>query len=55
MYIFSINNEKNEKTFKLMPTFYYGTEDTGKGGGLDSKGGFLAKLHPNERVVDASS
>jgi hypothetical protein len=28
-----------------------GTEDTGKGGNLDKDGGFLAKLHPNERVL----
>jgi hypothetical protein len=28
-----------------------GTEDTGKGGSLDKDGGFLAKLHPNERVL----
>jgi hypothetical protein len=28
-----------------------GTEDTGQGGNLDKDGGFLAKLHPNERVL----
>jgi hypothetical protein len=28
-----------------------GVEDTGKGGNLDKDGGFLAKLHPNERVL----
>jgi hypothetical protein len=33
--------------------FYEGTEDTGKGGRLDSKGGFAAILHPNERVMTA--
>ena len=36
-----------------LPTFYDGTEDTGKGGeGVDGKGGFKAVLHPHERVVD---
>ena len=36
-----------------LPTFYDGTEDTGKGGeGVDGKGGFQAVLHPHERVVD---
>jgi hypothetical protein len=34
-----------------LPTFFDGTEDTGKGGGVDGKGGFLSVLHPNERVV----
>jgi hypothetical protein len=34
-------------------SFYEGTEDTGKGGRLDSKGGFAAILHPNERVMTA--
>jgi hypothetical protein len=34
-------------------SFYEGTEDTGKGGKLDSKGGFAAVLHPNERVMTA--
>ncbi|MEI7803621.1 MAG: hypothetical protein WCI97_13285, partial [Bacteroidota bacterium] len=33
--------------------FYEGTEDTGSGGGLDSKGGMLAVLHPHERVLTA--
>lgn len=28
-----------------------GTEDTGKGGDIDSDGGFMAILHPNERVL----
>ncbi len=34
-----------------LPTFFDGTEDTGKGGGIDGKGGFLSVLHPKERVV----
>ena len=34
-------------------SFYEGTEDTGRGGKLDSKGGFAAILHPNERVMTA--
>jgi len=33
--------------------YYEGTEDTGSGGGLDSKGGMLAVLHPHERVLTA--
>lgn len=38
-----------------MPTFFDGTEDTGKHGeGVDGKGGFHAILHPNERVVPKS-
>ncbi len=32
---------------------YEGTEDTGSGGDLDSKGGFIAKIHPHERVMTA--
>lgn len=36
-----------------LPAFYEGTENTGKGGGQDSKGGFTAILHPNERVMTA--
>ncbi|CAD8327905.1 hypothetical protein [uncultured phage] len=34
--------------------FYEGTEDTGKGGGVDGKGGFHAVLHPHERVIPKS-
>lgn len=35
-----------------LPTFFEGTEDTGKNGqGIDGKGGFLSVLHPNERVL----
>jgi hypothetical protein len=37
--------------FSDLPVFYEGTEDTGKGGRVDNKGGFKAVLHPNERVV----
>ena len=38
-----------------LPTFFDGTEDTGKNGnGVDGKGGFHAILHPNERVVPKS-
>lgn len=36
-----------------LPAFFEGIEDTGKGGGLDVKGGFLSVLHPNERVMPA--
>ena len=37
-----------------LPSFYEGTEDTGKvGKALDSKGGRLAVLHNNERVLTA--
>jgi TP901 family phage tail tape measure protein len=36
-----------------LPAFYEGTENTGKGGNLDDKGGFTAILHPNERVMTA--
>ena len=36
-----------------LPAFYEGTENTGAGGNLDSKGGFQAILHPNERVMTA--
>lgn len=36
-----------------IPGFYEGTEDTGKGGKVDSKGGFVSILHPKERVVAA--
>lgn len=34
-----------------LPAFKDGTEDTGRGGGLDGYGGFHAILHPNERVL----
>lgn len=37
-----------------LPMFYEGTEDTGKGGGVDGKGGFHAVLHPHERVIPKS-
>lgn len=33
-------------------SFFEGTEDTGSGGNLDSKGGFLAVLHPKEAVLN---
>lgn len=35
------------------PSFFVGTEDTGKGGNEDNKGGFKAILHPHERVLTA--
>lgn len=38
---------------EALASFYVGTEDTGAGGNLDSKGGMLAVLHPNERVLTA--
>lgn len=34
-------------------SLFDGTENTGRGGNVDSKGGFHAILHPNERVVPA--
>jgi len=34
-----------------LPTAYDGIEDTGNGGNLDGKGGFLGVWHPRERVV----
>ena len=36
-----------------LPAFFEGTENTGKGGNVDEKGGFHAVLHPNERVMTA--
>jgi hypothetical protein len=37
-----------------LPSFFVGTEDTGKNGkGVDGKGGFVSILHPNERVMTA--
>ena len=37
---------------RALPAFEKGTEDTGEHGyGVDGKGGFLATLHPNERVL----
>jgi hypothetical protein len=39
------------KTLAGLLSAYDGTEDTGTGGNLDEKGGFLAKLHPHERIV----
>lgn len=38
---------------RTLPAFYDGTENTGKGGDVDNKGGFLSVLHPNERVMTA--
>lgn len=38
---------------RTLPAFYEGTENTGKGGDVDNKGGFLSVLHPNERVMTA--
>jgi hypothetical protein len=37
-----------------LPMFYDGTEDTGRGGGVDGNGGFHAVLHPHERVIPKS-
>lgn len=37
-----------------LPIFYEGTENTGPGGKVDSKGGFHAILHPGERVLTAA-
>jgi hypothetical protein len=34
-----------------LPAFYEGTENTGKGGKVDNKGGFLAINHPKERIM----
>ena len=36
-----------------IPAFYEGTDNTGKGGNLDSNGGFLAVLHENEMVLNS--
>lgn len=36
-----------------LPLFFEGTEDTGAGGKVDNKGGFLAINHPNERIMTA--
>lgn len=36
---------------ETLPTAFDGTIDTGNGGKIDNKGGFLSVLHPNERVV----
>lgn len=36
------------------PSFFVGTHDTGRGGRLDNKGGFLAINHPNEAIIPAS-
>jgi hypothetical protein len=38
---------------RALPAFYEGTENTGKGGNVDDKGGFHAILHPEERVMTA--
>ncbi len=39
-----------------LPSFFEGTEDTGKvSNALDSKGGRLAVLHDNERVIDKAN
>ena len=39
---------------RAIPAFFEGTEDTGTGGNIDNKGGFVATLHPHERVVTES-
>lgn len=39
---------------RAIPAFFEGTEDTGTGGNVDNKGGFVATLHPHERVVTES-
>lgn len=36
-----------------LASFFDGTEDTGNGGNVDNKGGFVSILHPNERVMTA--
>jgi len=36
---------------KALPAFYEGIEDTGSGGNVDNKGGFLSILHKRERVM----
>lgn len=35
-----------------IPGFFLGTEDTGPGGDVDGKGGFLSILHPREKVFN---
>ena len=37
---------------KAFPLFFDGTEDTGTGGTVDNKSGFMAVLHPHERVMN---
>ena len=37
---------------KAFPLFFDGTEDTGAGGAVDNKSGFMAVLHPHERVMN---
>lgn len=39
---------------KTLASFYDGTEDTGTGGKVDDRGGYLAVLHPHERVMTAN-
>ena len=34
-----------------LPSFLEGVEDTGKGGDVDNKGGKMAIIHPNERIM----
>ncbi len=67
--VFSANAEEDPKTalsktikdvslltsfIGALPSFFVGTEDTGKvGSGLDSNGGRLSILHDNERVMTA--
>jgi len=36
-----------------LASYFDGTEDTGNGGKIDNKGGFISVLHPNERVMTA--
>ena len=38
---------------RSLPAFFEGTENTGNGGNVDNKGGFLSILHPKERVMTA--
>ncbi len=33
-----------------LPAFLKGTDDTGSGGDIDGKGGFLSVIHPNEQI-----
>jgi len=49
----AVNVALLQSIFASLPAFYDGVEDTGEGGNIDSKKGFLAVLHPHERVLTA--
>ena len=49
----AINVSLLQSLLTSLPAFYDGVEDTGSGGNIDNKKGFLAVLHPHERVLTA--